>query len=135
MKIGNPLPGRSSIMAAVFLDTMLRQLHGFVGKLALAELTDRQLLERFAQRREEAAFAALVRRHGALVLGVCRRVLRHESNAEDAFQATFLVLARKAGSFRPGVSLGGWLYEVARHVAGRARADAARRRARGRQGA
>ncbi|HKB02910.1 MAG TPA: sigma-70 family RNA polymerase sigma factor [Gemmataceae bacterium] len=93
-----------------------------------AEPPDAQLLERFAADRDQAAFAALVRRHGPMVLGVCRSVLRHEQDAEDAFQATFLVLARKAGSVRRPGAVAGWLYEIAHHVAARAQAAAARRR-------
>src|SRR5258708_4090598 len=76
-------------------------------------LSDRQLLERFTTARDESAFAAIVRRHGAMVLGVCRRLLRHEQDAEDAFQATFLVLARKAGSTRWADTVAAWLHEVA----------------------
>src|SRR5262245_61812264 len=89
-------------------------------------LTDRQLLDRFVAHREEAAFAALVERHGPTVLRVCRRVLRDGHAAEDAFQATFLVLARKAGSITRGELLGNWLYGVACRAAARAREDMAR---------
>ncbi|HKB41727.1 MAG TPA: sigma-70 family RNA polymerase sigma factor [Gemmataceae bacterium] len=94
------------------------------------EVTDRDLLQRFARERDGDAFAALVQRYGPLVLGVCCRVLRQEQDAEDAFQATFLVLARKAGSIEQPERLGNWLYGVAARVAQKARAEAARRRAR-----
>jgi RNA polymerase sigma factor (sigma-70 family) len=93
-----------------------------------AGLTDGELLERFCARRDEAAFAALVRRHGPAVLGVCRRLLHHPQDAEDAFQATFLVLVHSAGSIRKRQSVGSWLCGVARRVAGRARGDRVRRR-------
>src|SRR4051812_6325662 len=82
---------------------------------------DQELLEAFLQRREEAAFAALVHRHGPMVFGVCRRLLQHAQDAEDAFQATFLVLARKAATVRPRNQLGQWLYGVARRTALEAR--------------
>jgi RNA polymerase sigma factor (sigma-70 family) len=95
--------------------------------------TDAQLLARFLACRDEAAFTALVRRHGPLVLGVCRRVLRHAQDAEDAFQAAFLVLARKAGSVLKGAAVGSWLYMVAYRTAQRARARQARRQAREKQ--
>jgi RNA polymerase sigma factor (sigma-70 family) len=81
------------------------------------ELTDAQLVQRFAAGRDEEAFALLVRRHGPLVLAVCRRVLGHEQDAEDAFQATFLILARRASSVRARVAVGSWLYRVAVRVA------------------
>jgi RNA polymerase sigma factor (sigma-70 family) len=90
-------------------------------------LSDRQLLERFARQHDEMAFAALVRRHGPMVLGVCRRVLRHEQDAEDAFQATFLVLARKACSLEKPELLANFLYGVAYRTAQHARVRAARR--------
>jgi DNA-directed RNA polymerase specialized sigma24 family protein len=91
-------------------------------------LTDGQLLGRFVAARDESAFAALVRRHGPMVLGVCRRVLADYHDAEDAFQATFLVLSRRCGSLRIAGSLGPWLYGVARRVASSARMAADRRR-------
>jgi RNA polymerase sigma factor (sigma-70 family) len=90
--------------------------------------TDAELLESFLTQRDEAAFEALLYRHGAMVLGVCRRVLRHAQDAEDAFQATFLVLARKAGSLRSRELLGNWLYGVALRTAMKARAMNAKRR-------
>jgi RNA polymerase sigma factor (sigma-70 family) len=98
-----------------------------------ADHPDADLLARFADRRDEPAFRELVRRHGPLVLGVCRRVAGHAQDAEDAFQAVFVVLARKAGSIRRPELLGNWLYGVAVRVARRAKRAAARRRVRERQ--
>src|SRR5437867_8465141 len=95
-----------------------------------AGMTDGELLESFIARKDEAAFEALVRRHGPMVLGVCRRVLHDHHDAEDAFQAAFLVLARKAGSLRKQESLGSWLYGVAYRLAARARLAAVRRQRR-----
>jgi RNA polymerase sigma factor (sigma-70 family) len=94
---------------------------------AAARPSDRQLLDAYAAN-DPTAFAALVARHGPMVLGVCRRVLRHEQDAEDAFQATFLVLARAIRTIRKGESLTSWLYGVSYRVALRTRRDAARRR-------
>src|SRR5438309_1991845 len=82
-----------------------------------ADLTDAQLLDCFIARQENAAFEALVRRHGPMVLGVCRRLLRNHHDSEDAFQATFLVLARKAASIVPRERVAHWLYGVARTTA------------------
>src|SRR5712692_3268606 len=91
---------------------------------------DQQLLERFIARRDEAAFAALVRRHGPMILALCRRVLHHAQDAEDVFQVTFLVLARKAASIRKHESVGSWLYGVAYRLALKAKTEAAKRQAR-----
>jgi RNA polymerase sigma factor (sigma-70 family) len=90
--------------------------------------SDRALLERFTQQRDAEAFAALVRRHGPMVLAVCRRLLRHSHDADDAFQAVFLLLVRKAASLRRPEQLGPWLHGVARRVALKARARGPRRR-------
>jgi RNA polymerase sigma factor (sigma-70 family) len=106
---------------------LLRYLRRLAAGRANGAGTDQQLLEQFVMRREQAPFAALLRRHGPMVLGVCRRVLGHDQDAEDAFQATFLVLARKAGSIRKHESIGSWLHGVAFHVAERLRAKNARR--------
>src|SRR5438309_1790792 len=106
---------------------VLRRLRNFVTAEGARAAPDRQLLDRFTRGRDEAAFEALVRRHGPLVLGVCRRVLHQEQDAEDVFQATFLVLARKAGSLDRRRPLGGWLYRVAYHMALKARKQAAAR--------
>src|ERR1700686_3002875 len=90
-------------------------------------MSDAQLLERFIADAEEAAFAGLVRRHAGMVLGVCRRILGHQQDAEDAFQATFLVLVRKAASIQPRGMVGNWLYGVAYQTALKARAGVIKR--------
>jgi RNA polymerase sigma factor (sigma-70 family) len=99
----------------------------------LGEATDGQLLNDFVSRQDQAAFAALIQRHGPLVWGVCRRVLSHTQDAEDAFQATLLILVRRAKSIRKRASVRSWLYGVANRVAVRAKADRHRREVRERQ--
>ena len=86
------------------------------------ELSDRELLERFVEATDEVAFTVLIERHGPMVLGVCRRALANFHDAEDACQATFLVLTRRAGSIRKQESLASWLYGVAQRIAVKARA-------------
>jgi RNA polymerase sigma factor (sigma-70 family) len=98
-----------------------------------ARPNDAQLLQRFTDASDEAAFADLVRRHGPMVLAVCRRILNHDQDAADAFQATFLVLVRKAASLSQPEMLGSWLYGVAYRTALKARARESRRRAHERQ--
>jgi RNA polymerase sigma factor (sigma-70 family) len=122
-------------MAPAQLGPVLRHLRRLAGAPPLRGLTDGQLLQRFAAGREEAAFTALVQRHGRLVWAVCRQVLGREHDAEDAFQATFLVLARHAGSIRRTEAVGSWLYRVAHRIATRAGMDMARRRAHEKQAA
>src|SRR5580692_9839020 len=96
----------------------------------VGDLPDVQLLERFTagEDADEPAFDALVQRHGPMVLRVCRRLLDDPNDAEDAFQATFLVLLRQARSIRQSGSLAAWLHGVAQRVASRARVESARRR-------
>jgi RNA polymerase sigma factor (sigma-70 family) len=95
--------------------------------------SDRELLQRFAATRDEDAFGALVARHGPMVFGVCRRVLGDRNDAEDAFQITFLVLARKAGTLDRPELLGNWLYGVAQRTALRVRGRTANRKSREKQ--
>jgi RNA polymerase sigma factor (sigma-70 family) len=112
-------------------DAVKRHLRTLFNVGTYGTLTDEQLLDRFAAHGDEAAelaFAAIVERHGPMVLRVCRSVLRDEHDAQDAFQATFMVLVRRIGSLCVGDSLGPWLHGVARRVAGVARSAAARRR-------
>ena len=113
-------------MASGQAGTMLRHIHRALAGQAEGA-SDRELLHRFAQRQDEAAFAALVRRHGSMVLGVARRALHNVHDAEDVFQAAFLTLARKAPSGRWDESVAGWLHVVTRHLALRCRAANARR--------
>jgi RNA polymerase sigma factor (sigma-70 family) len=109
------------------MPTILEHLQGPVRPPLSAGTTDAQLLDRFVRQHDQAAFEALMCRHGPMVLGVCRRVLRHAQDAEDAFQAAFLQLARKAASVGKRGSVGGWLYTVAYYLALRAKDRAARR--------
>jgi len=130
-----PSMGRAIYMASPFLDPrgcgvsmaveskllpVLRRMAG------CGNATDGELLRQFVAQQQEAAFRALVDRHGPMVLGVCRRVLQNEHDAEDACQATFLVLARKAASVTPRESVGNWLYGVALRAANKARVSRAR---------
>src|SRR5438876_2674221 len=117
-------------MAHGHSDHLLRHSRRLAGLPDDGGRTDRHLLEEFLSGHAEGAFTALVRRHGPLVLGVCRRVLRHEQDAEDAFQATFLVLARKAASIHNRDALGYWLHGVALRTALDARSQHAARRLR-----
>jgi RNA polymerase sigma factor (sigma-70 family) len=120
-------------MATSQLSTVVDHLRRTIPCGDRTDLTDGQLLERFLTRRDEAAFAALVQRHSSMVWGVCRRVLSNHHDAEDAFQATFLVLVRKATSVRPREMVGNWLYGVAHQTALKSRATTAKSRMRERQ--
>jgi RNA polymerase sigma factor (sigma-70 family) len=116
------------------LGDVLRRIGRLAGLQGVLALTDAQLLERFAVGRDEPAFAALMVRHGPMVLGVCRRLLHDADQAEDAFQAAFLVLARKAGAIKRQPLLSAWLYGVAYKVAARLRGRTWKRQARENQG-
>src|SRR5215831_7491223 len=116
-------------MADAPISAFCRRLRGMLSWRGSEDTSDLRLLELFIANRDEAAFAALMRRHGPMVMGVCRRVLSHSHDADDAFQATFLVLARKAAAIGRRELLGNWLYGVAYRTALDARAAAARRRA------
>lgn len=105
-------------------------IHAWLHSLRRAGLTDAQLLERFVTQQDEAAFEVLLWRHSAMVLGLCRRILRQEQDAEDAFQATFLTLARRAASISSRQALGSWLYKAAYRIALAARRESVLRSAR-----
>src|SRR5262245_11158674 len=117
-------------MATGQLSRIIQHLRGATPHQDGASLTDAQLLACFIEERNEAAVAALVKRHGPMVWGVCRRLLSNHHDAEDAFQATFLVLVRRAASVWPREMIASWLYGVARQTALKARATAAKRRGR-----
>ena len=117
-------------MTSTALGGTLRHLRDLFHDGTAIGLGDGTLLARYADSRDEAAFEALVARHGPMVLATCRAVLRHEHDVEDAFQATFLVLAKKARSVRAGDTLGGWLHRVAYRVSVEASAESRRRRRR-----
>src|SRR6516162_6165683 len=128
------LPSRASVtlgndMPSQPWNAVVRQIRRLVGPAESDEVTDRRLLEAFAARQDQAAFTQLVERHGPMVMNVCRRSLGSHQDAEDAFQAAFCVLARKAGSIQWQESIGSWLYSVAYRVACKAKVRAARRRA------
>ena len=115
-------------MGNVHRGAALRQIRRLFGEGTLAGLPDAQLLELYVCHCDELAFKALVQRHGPMVLAVCRGVLGDANDADDAFQATFLLLVRKAGSLWVGESLGGWLHRVACRIATQVKSDAGRRR-------
>jgi RNA polymerase sigma factor (sigma-70 family) len=115
-------------MQTTKVGTVLRHIRQLALAPGTSELTDKQLLQRFAADHEENAFAALMQRYGQLVWGVCRHILRHDHDAEDAFQATFLVLARCSASIRKQEALASWLHSTAYRIALRARRAAATRR-------
>src|SRR2546430_1175412 len=120
-------------MANAQLGAVVRHLRRLSDTQETRDRTDNELLQAFATGNDSAAFAALVERHGPMVLRVCRRTLGHAEDAEDAFQAAFLVLARNAAAIRKREALASWLHGVAYRVALKARRAAARRRKHERQ--
>jgi RNA polymerase sigma factor (sigma-70 family) len=119
-------------MAAAKMETVIQHIRRAVSRQEVGK-TDGQLLASFIEQRDESAFEAILHRHGPMVFGVCRRMIGHHHDSEDAFQATFLVLARKAGSVRPRERLANWLHGVALRTAMKARTMSAKRRGREKQ--
>src|SRR5262245_44925707 len=124
-----PLTPGGAALASTRLTGLVRRLHRGLVPAPAAGQSDREALRAFIARKDESAFAIVVQRHGPMVLRVCQRVLHHAQDAEDAFQATFLVLARKAATIGKSEALGSWLHGVAFRVSMRAKRDAGRRRA------
>jgi RNA polymerase sigma factor (sigma-70 family) len=122
-----------SIMAKTALRGVLQRVRMMAAVQTGRALSDADLLARFIEQNDEAAFTVLVERHGPMVLGVCQRSLRHRQDAEDACQATFLVLARKARSIRKKAALGSWLHGIACRVCANLRRQQARRQKRERR--
>jgi RNA polymerase sigma factor (sigma-70 family) len=117
-------------MAAASLHAFVRRIRDSADRCTLESASDGDLLSRFATSRDEAAFAVIVERYGSIVRNVCRNILRAEQDAEEAMQATFFLLARRAASLQEPQALAGWLHGVAYHTAIRSRRDISRRRAR-----
>src|SRR5438132_7450350 len=113
-------------MADGQLRSAIQQLRRLVGRPSSSALSDAHLLEKFVTARDRASFEVLVWRHGTMVLSLCQRILRDSHDAEDAFQAVFLILAKKAGSIGKRQAVGSWLYKVAYRVALRVRSRKAR---------
>jgi RNA polymerase sigma factor (sigma-70 family) len=120
-------------MATDGVNTFIQHIRRVVPAGDRADQTDEQLLGCFIEQQDEVAFEALVRRHGPMVMGVCRRVLHHQHDAEDAFQATFLVLVLKAATVAPRAMVANWLYGVAHQTAIRAQTSNTRRQQREKQ--
>jgi DNA-directed RNA polymerase specialized sigma24 family protein len=120
-------PAEDRVMAKALSSPILHLIRRVVKDERVRQLPDHRLLQQFCDQRDEAAFAALLYRHGPMALAVCRSVLGNEADAEDAFQATFLILARKAPSIRKATSVGSWLPGVAYRTALKARAQSAAR--------
>jgi RNA polymerase sigma factor (sigma-70 family) len=127
----NPWAGGAETMIRKRCGTVFKDVQTLYGSGVQGASSDAELLGRFVDRLDESAeasFAALLARHGPMVLRVCRSVLRSDQDAQDAFQATFLILVRRAASVRNRASIGSWLYGVAMRISVRARATDARRR-------
>lgn len=120
-------------MTASRMSRVVQRLRAVACRRSGAEQTDGQLLESFVSRRDAAALEALIQRHGGMVWNVCRRLLANHHDVEDASQATFLVLVRKAAAILPRHMVGNWLYGVARQTALKAKATTFKRRSRERQ--
>jgi RNA polymerase sigma factor (sigma-70 family) len=118
---------KNAAMTPTQANVVLRHIRGLTGAERISQCGDRELLDRFIRRRDGSAFEALLRRHGPMVLSVCRRILGNRPEVEDSFQAAFLVLANKARNITNRESVGGWLHRVAAHVALKARGRAATR--------